>query len=185
MKIIEFLFPKQCGFCSRVGFEICPDCLKRLVKTLPTCCICKRLNNGYWTHRQCLSTPIQCFTGWYMSEKIQNYLNRKKSAGIYSSHLLLLNKLIVRLGVDRNLNEYSIHQIVSTDITTNRLNRYLAKKIGDTDLSKSHFLLIGECIDRNTDVKQLIEELPHREPLICKIICIFEITQSKDLNHSH
>ena len=185
MNIVDFLFPKQCIFCSRVGYDICPNCLRGLVSTLPTCCICKKINNNYWTHRECLNPPIQCFTGWYISKELRKSLRRKESVGIYSPHSFLLEILIKRLGIEKTLDRYSVREIASEDVITKRVNRNLAKELRRNNPNKKNYLYIGEYIDKECDIKKLIKRLPKGEPFTCKIVCLFDTTQSRDLCRVH
>ncbi len=51
--MLDFLFPKECLVCSKLGSWLCKKCSKKLVSTLPSCYICKGLSNGYKTHKDC------------------------------------------------------------------------------------------------------------------------------------
>jgi competence protein ComFC len=51
--MLNFLFPKECLVCLKVGSLLCNRCKKNLFPTLPNCYICKKLSNGYITHRGC------------------------------------------------------------------------------------------------------------------------------------
>ncbi len=52
--MISLLFPKECLVCSKTGLWLCKICQKHLFSTLPNCCVCKKLSNGFETHAGCL-----------------------------------------------------------------------------------------------------------------------------------
>lgn len=51
--MIDLLFPKECLVCSKTGLWLCKTCQKELYPTLPNCYVCKKLSNGFLTHKEC------------------------------------------------------------------------------------------------------------------------------------
>jgi hypothetical protein len=181
MNIIDFLFPKQCIFCSRIGYEICPTCHTKLIRSLPSCCICKKISKDYWTHDECINGKIQCFTGWYISKDISSTLERRKSIGIYSTYLHLLNELIESFQLTEYIQNSTVLPIPSKDISTKKLNQYLSKTIHSGESNSLNLLFIGESVG---DVKDILKGLPLWKPFNIKILSLFTSTQSEAPHHS-
>lgn len=54
MGILDFLFPRRCVSCRRLGFYICPRCRLNIRKIeTPVCSVCERPSIGGATHPKC------------------------------------------------------------------------------------------------------------------------------------
>ncbi len=181
MSLIAYLFPRQCILCSKVGYDICPDCFKSLIRTLPSCFVCKKLSHNSWSHNKCSDTHIQYFTGWYMSKEVEKIVEKKRTSGVYSLHEYLLKILIKKLNIEEELLDSKIYPILSKNSSIEKINNHLTKLIDNSNSSNDKLFLIGESLPKNFSVEQ-------RGPLLKKssritILCLFESIQSKDSHH--
>ncbi|MDY0097100.1 MAG: hypothetical protein RBS01_02000 [Candidatus Dojkabacteria bacterium] len=175
MNIFEYIFPKQCIICSKVGNNICNSCIKDLPYTLPSCFICNKLNNGYYTHKDCLEEKIQCFTGWYLSEELRKNLKRQTDLGIYSTHTQLLEILISHLRLNEVVESSNIYPIKGDDKNEDILNMRLARSISKSEGIKSNTLLVGNRIVRKESLIEQVKGL-YTEPFHLRILILFEST---------
>lgn len=56
MGLLDFLFPKRCCGCGRIGAYVCPECRAQVRSILPreaVCPVCQQLSLDGATHRQC------------------------------------------------------------------------------------------------------------------------------------
>jgi len=70
-QINNILFPHQCAGCGKIGHILCPSCKNHLIPSVPECYVCRRISNGYVTHKECLSIkdPItRAYIGWQYNE---------------------------------------------------------------------------------------------------------------------
>ncbi len=171
MRLIEYLFPCQCVVCSKVGQSICPRCIKGLSRTLPMCCICNKLNNGYLTHNSCSETQIHYYTGWYISKEIERTLYKKVERRLWNSHLYLLDTLISRLNLKEIVKMSKKYPIQSERKNIYQLNKYLCNNIEGTNKDKN-ILFVGERLENIQEIKEIIRGLP-RNPLNIYILSIF------------
>ena len=146
MLLINSIFPKQCVFCSKIGEDICNNCLKKIPHSLPQCPICHKLNNGYYTHKKCSSKPIQCFTGWSISREQEFKLKQKASKGITSVYRYLLRNMISYLQIEEIVKNSFILPIHSEDHTIYTLNNTLCKEFKSHG-KKQYMLLVGFSIE--------------------------------------
>ena len=172
MNILDHIFPKQCIVCTKVGEYICEKCVKELKYTLPSCCVCNRLSNGYFTHPGCKDINIQCFTGWYMSRDIDTLFEKKKLLGIYSTHMYMLDILVKHLKLKDLISKSNVYPIYSKVRESYTLNRYMARRL-DTGGKKENILFIGESMESVEDVLSQTREL-HMKPLRIKILLLFK-----------
>ena len=146
MLLINNIFPKQCVFCSRVGEDICSNCLKKIPHSLPRCPICQKLNNGYYTHKKCSSKPIQCFTGWNISREQEIKLKQKASKGITSIYKYMLMREISYLQIEEIIKKSFILPIHSEDHIIYSLNNTLSKELKSRG-KKQYMLFVGLSIE--------------------------------------
>ena len=175
MNIFEYIFPKQCLICSKIGENVCSNCIKELSYTLPSCFICKKLSNRYWTHKNCLDFDIQCFTGWYLSKNFEYELKKKIEMGIYSTHISLLNILIYHLHLEDIIENSQIYPIQSKNRDINNLNINLAKSINTSVKEKEDILFIGYTIENSNNLLKNIKGL-YTEPSHLRILILFDST---------
>lgn len=183
MNLIEYLFPRQCIFCSRVGYDICPSCFKSLITTLPSCFVCRKLSHNSWSHDKCSDIHIQYFTGWYMSKELEKIVEKKRISGVYSLHEYLFKILINKLNMEEELLNSEIYPLLSENGPTQKINIHLTKSIKNRHLSNNEIFLIGESLPKNFSMQQ-------RGPLLKKsshitILCLFEPIQLKDSHRCH
>ncbi len=78
--MLDFLFPKECLVCSKTGSWLCNRCKKKLLATLPNCYICKKLSNGYFTHKDCKKSSClnQVITLWKYNEVSKKLIHNFK-----------------------------------------------------------------------------------------------------------
>lgn len=170
MSIIDYLFPKQCLLCSRIGYDICPKCIVKISHSLPSCCICNNLNNDYHTHTYCSTTDIQCFTGWYLTKEVKQKIERKKQLQIYSVHRYLLGLLINYLNINNIITNSKILPLPTDDFKTERLNRYLARCIRGNN--SNNLLYIGEST-KDIDVLRKKKRLLLQKPQHLQVLVLF------------
>jgi len=173
MNIFDYIFPKYCLICSRIGKDICDNCLKGIPHTLPSCCICKKLSNGYFTHKSCFEIPFQCFTGLYISNSLKLELERKSNLGIYSTHTYILDRIIEHFSLNSTLNRSNIYPIESDKKEVRVLNNILATRLKVSFKNKRDILLIGASIENKELLLQQVKGLC-TEPFNLRILVLFE-----------
>ena len=139
MDIIDSIFPKQCIICSKVGEDICKNCLRKIPRCLPQCPICHKLNNGYYTHKKCCSKQIQCFTGWSITKEQENNFKQKISEGIISVYRYMLVNITLNLSIKETIRNSFVFPIYSKDYNNNTFNKILYKDL--RSYGKKQFLL--------------------------------------------
>jgi hypothetical protein len=145
MSLLDYIFPKQCIFCSRVGFEICNPCLKKISKALPSCFVCKRINTHGLVHKGCLDTEKKIFwiRGWNPNPTYIRFFTSRKEKHLYSIYALLMGILIKERGKEMKVNVQPL--------TRNSLDIYLSKII--SSYSNSEILcLVGEKISNRKEL---------------------------------
>ena len=172
MNIFEYIFPKQCLICSKVGENICNNCIKEIPYTLPSCFICNSLSNEYYTHKDCLEYKVQCFTGWYISKELEISLKKKTDLGIYSTHIQLLDVLISHLNLNKIVENSNVYPIIGKSKDENTLNRILVESIYTSKENKLDTLLIGNRILNKEELKEQIKGLS-KEPSHIRILILF------------
>lgn len=176
MNILDHIFPKQCLICSRIGFDICDRCINSFSYTLPYCCICKKLSNGYWTHTKCFPKCIQCLTGWYESQEYGYVLEKRVDQGIYSVHSYMLKILVKRFNLEEYISKSNIYHIKCSNSQENSLNIYLAKSLNTSQKKDSNqILFVGNRLE-NIEQLNLEKEGLFKKPFNIKILTLF--TQS-------
>ena len=173
MNIFDKIFPKYCLICSKIGKDICDNCLKGIPHTLPSCCICKKLSNEYHTHKDCSEVTFQCFTGLYISNSLKSELEKKINLGIYSTHLYMLEKMIERFSLNSIINSSNIYPLESETKERKELNSRLAMRLRASCKKKENILLIGGCIESKEILLKQIKGL-YTEPLNLRILVLFE-----------
>ncbi|GEM_PF-2565323 len=174
MKLVDFIFPRQCLICSKVGEEICDSCMKRIPHALPSCCICRKLSNRSRTHTKCNDIPIQYFAGWYLTKEIESKLNKKKQYHIYSVYEYLIIKLIRYLDIKNLIANSKIFPIPTHKKNDYLLNSFLCNSIGREKERNTNVVFVGEYL---TDVKKIVENtkgLHMKEPFNIYILVLFE-----------
>lgn len=174
MKLIDYVFPKQCLICSKIGEDICNHCLKGLTRTLPSCCICNKLSNNYLTHTNCLNSHIQCFTGWYLTKDIQVSLLRKKTTHLYSVYELLFNNLITYLKIGDFINSSHVYPVPSENKDDFLLNNHMSRKIAKKANKETAILFVGEYLPDIQNVINKTKGLSIKEPLSIHILVLFK-----------
>jgi len=175
MNIFEYIFPKQCIICSKVGDSICNSCIKDLPYTLPSCFICNNLSNGYYTHEECLEEKVQCFTGWYISKELEKNLKRQIDLGIYSTHIQLLEILILHLKLNEIVENSKIYPINGGNKDEEIINIRLARSLYKSEGIKSNTLLVGNRIVNKNDLIAQVKGL-YKEPFHLRILILFKPT---------
>jgi ComF family protein len=100
--MFDIFFPTYCINCSHPGEYLCSDCLKKLKCTLPECYICRKISNGYTTHKNCNQFGIEnFFVGWEYNEIAKKILAQYKFRYAYKLSLILSKILIDRLNSTR------------------------------------------------------------------------------------
>jgi len=182
MNIFDYIFPKYCLLCSKIGEEICDRCLKEIPYTLPSCCICNKLSNGYLTHKDCSKIQFQCFTGLYISNDLRNALEKKMNLGIYTTHIYLLEKIVERLSLSTIIHNSQIYQIQDIKNEINILNSQLANSLRITEEKKDDILLVGNCIGNKEMLLQQVKGL-YKEPFNLRILVLFEQSTAPKFLH--
>jgi len=179
MSLVNYLFPKQCVLCSRIGEDICNSCIKKLIHKLPSCYICKGLNNNYLTHHKCLEKPIQYFTGWYLSKDLEIKLRKKRLNSLFSIYEYLLRILILYLDIQNLVDSSYIYPILSSKKDEYRLNRFLAKKFNRYGKDKKSILYIGGYESDIQDTIDRTKGLHSKEPFDIYFLVLFELTPKR------
>ena len=168
MCIINRIFPKQCIICSKVGEDICTNCLKKLPRYLPQCPICHKLNNGYYTHKNCYSKQIQCFTGWSISKELE--IKLKQNIFTYKD---LLTNMISYLSAQEMIKESLIIPLYSKDPIIFDINKAICKDLRSYG-KKQYILLTGFNLeDIDSQLKSIPTSNRHTE---IKILTLFHIS---------
>lgn len=173
MSFLDFIFPKMCIFCSKVGEYICSSCMKKLPHTLPSCPICNRLNKDFFSHDSCITTKIQCYTGWYITKEIEYILLQKVSSSILSPYIFLTDLLINYLNIHNIVNYSKILPVYSIGKKEVELNIKLANHLENQNLTDKNILFVGYQL-RN--VQKNIKRLPERESLNIRFLTLFRPT---------
>ena len=176
MQIIDFIFPKMCIFCGKIGEDICSSCIKKLPHTLPSCPICNKLSYNFCSHKKCSEENIQCFTGWYITKGIEYILLTKISSLIFSPYIFLLDLLIKYLKIDSIVNCSKVLPKYSLDRKEFQLNAKLANHIGNQYSKNIDILFVGYQLKGNQDIRDNIKRLPLGESLNIRFLILFKST---------
>lgn len=170
MSILDYIFPKQCIFCSKIGEYICKECIKKLPRALPCCCICKTLSNEGNVHSKCKFTDINIkyLRGWYKGRDIYKELEKKLNSSLFSYHIFLIKLLTIQL----DIQDYIVLPLESSKY--GRLNIILAKEVSMTTQFKrdtKRVCLVGFKIEDIEIVKKQILHLKYiQEVLIITVL---------------
>lgn len=150
MNLIDLFFPKQCIICSRVGFDICNQCLTKIPKALPTCLICNKLSNNGYIHKNCLdiNKDIYWIHGWNLSKKYKSIFDSKKKSNLFSIYILLLEELFSRFS--KLDTKFRIEPISNCS-----LDRYLSSML----LNDNHSETLSFVGERIQDKEELITRI--------------------------
>jgi ComF family protein len=85
MNLLDIVFPKGCIICKRKGEYLCERCKKLFKKELPECYMCRRISNGYRTHRECrgMYSMDSVFVAWEYSSLTSDLLKKYKYGYAY------------------------------------------------------------------------------------------------------
>ena len=110
--MLDFFFPIYCINCGCVGSYLCPQCKKMLKNNLPECYICRKVSNGYVTHKECNTNKLdKVFVGWEYGNIPKKILSQYKYRYAYKLSEILSTILIQRLeitGFSKNINKNTI-----------------------------------------------------------------------------
>ena len=164
MNLIDLFFPKQCIICSKVGFEICNQCLTKIPKALPTCLICTKVSNKGLIHKRCLDIDkeISWIHGWSLLRKYKFIFKSKKKNGLFSVYVLLLDILMRKA---TTFEEMSDIQPISNSILDNYLSKRFKK---DSDFNR--LCLVGEKVHNR---KELINRIRNSTFKYIVVLTIF------------
>lgn len=96
--MFDLFFPTYCINCGQVGEYLCSTCIKKLKNTLPECYICRRISQGYTTHKQCDRYGLESvFVGWEYGDVSKKILLQYKYKYAYKLSEILSSLLIDRL----------------------------------------------------------------------------------------
>lgn len=175
MSLIEFIFPNQCIMCSKVGKNICENCIKKIPRCPPLCPICGKVSNGYTIHGDCSNNISTGYTGWYISKEIQLKLEEKMRKGIYSTHIYFLNNLLNYLNLWEEFNGSLILPLNSEDRDISKLNTFLSKSISNSK-KKNNVIYIG-CSWEGREIKDVKKKGSlKKRPSQCKVFTLFRYT---------
>lgn len=180
MNILDHIFPKECILCSRLGFDICDSCLKKIPHTVPSCCICNRVNSNYLTHDRCSCVKIQFFTGWCLTKDIESEVLKRTDAQIYSIFKYLLLVLIDYLSIEDIVANSNIIPIKTNNKNDYLLNIYLSNILSKGKDRNNKPLFIG-WNSSNWNQKSIEE---NREPYsmelpTVRVLSIFKPTEHR------
>lgn len=167
MPILDFIFPKQCVRCSRVGYYLCPSCLKIFPKSLPSCCICKNLSPNGATHYKCnfMDIGIRHVKGWYENREFRKYLIQKSSGPIYDYYLFLISEVIQRNSLLESLHSYKIFPLFGKRFKD--INKRITKKYKKySDIKSKKLCLIGVQIEDIEELKINLSQLESVEEIL-------------------
>jgi len=174
MHLLDWIFPKQCIFCSRVGYDICDNCLKEIPRCLPCCFVCKKITNYGKTHQECFPTrddiKIYYKRGWYISQRKSLPLSSKKSLCLNSAHKYLLNILVKSTTLSSNI--VPIKTELDIDYRFNILLVKSIKREGNTSNIKDIYL-VGEFLPSAEYINKQITEILKKDVHDIYIITIF------------
>ena len=177
MHLLEWIFPKQCIYCSRVGYDICDNCLKKIPKSLPCCFICNKIVNKGETHKECFPTKAKiCYKrGWYISPKRLLILNSKKILCLNSAHKYLLNRLIEDCKLKNDILRSDILPLntnISTDFQFN-ISLVKSMKGGKSIRGSRKIYLVGESLPNIECIREQLSQILRREIRDIYILTIF------------
>ena len=180
MGLLDFIFPKECILCSRIGTDICDSCIKTFAHTLPSCPICNKLSKEYITHLECSNNQIQFYTGWYLTKGLEYILLGKRDTHIYSLYLYLLRSLIQYLSIDEIVNTSNLLPILSIDKGDTELNSFLVKHIHNRNCIKKDILYIGWLQTSSNEYIEYMRRLPFGESSKVRFLILFKTTPQKE-----
>jgi len=174
MPFLDYIFPPQCVICSRVGYEICDNCLLHIPKALPSCCVCKKISTNGITHKECSFSdiPILFIKGWNMEDKYLRELEKKKSLNIYSIYRHLLSEIVKYAKLEKKISESGIYPISSDNKNTFNLNKYLATSLSKQN-GKGRLILVGESLERIDILKEQIKDIKRDSIKEISVITLF------------
>ncbi len=180
MTLLDYIFPKMCVVCSKVGKDICDNCIKKLTHTLPCCAICNKVNKGYISHDSCFNIKISFYTGWYLDKNIEYILSSKNLQSSFSFYTYLFDILVNYINIEQIVqNSYAL-PIYSEDIKENMINKHLVNHIKSNNKNKGNTLFIGYTYNQNNTIVNNIKRLPTRESSSVKFLTLFKPIQLQE-----
>lgn len=163
MNLVDILLPKQCILCSRVGFDICNQCLTKIPKALPNCLICNKLSNHGLIHQRCLDIDKEIYwiRGWNPLKNNLTVFENKKKNNLFSIYTFLLEDMLERFDTLEKTSQIQT-------ITNSLLDRDLSKKLHFNTHSDS-LCFVGEKIENKEDLITRIKQTPIKNILILTI----------------
>jgi predicted amidophosphoribosyltransferase len=189
MNIVDVIFPRQCVLCSRINNLICTRCLKKLIKTLPTCGVCLKVSTNYLTHTRCqreLPYPIQhIYTGWYKTVDRERVFATYKENEIYEHYTYLISELIREKKLEDLIRSSMIYPIKADCKKDLGLNFHLARRVASLYKPKRRkkILFIGEnCVTSSQSYGIKIPTTSNTKEV--NVLTIFT-TSTKERSHHH
>jgi len=180
MDILNFLFPKECILCSRIGNDICDSCIKKFSHTLPSCPICNKVNMGYESHNECFDIKIHFFTGWYLSKDIEYKLLQKSISSIYSPYTYLLDKLIDYLNIKDVIHNSTLLPLFVDDRNEYLINKRLVNHIKQKNPLNKNILFVGYLLNSDKIVRDNLKRLPLWESFNISFLTLFKSIQMQE-----
>lgn len=110
--MLDILFPPYCLNCNKYGEYLCNTCRKLLKSNLPECYMCRKISNGYVTHKECnIHNISKFFIGWEYSTISKRILSNYKYRYAFELSKIIGDMLIDRLdrtGFSKNISPNSI-----------------------------------------------------------------------------
>jgi predicted amidophosphoribosyltransferase len=155
MVLIDYIYPKQCIFCSRIGNTLCLECKSKFLRTLPTCYLCSKLSKDFLPHTHCKegrsTYASHCYTGWYLTETIESKLSMFKENGICGLYKELVCDIIKFRKLESILQHSIIYPLKTTSSRDTHLNNYLAKTLSEEYRGgiKNKIIYVGEKLSKS------------------------------------
>ena len=161
MSLLDFIFPRRCVNCRKIGSYICPDCFSFIkFHEQGICIVCQRQAIGGLTHPVCRTryTPDGTFSSLVYKGIVKKLVYKFK----YNSNLTDLKNTLIDLFYEGLIQKEAFYKALSTEsvlipipIHRSRMRKrgYNQSEILASGLAKKLGLEVINCLERFRDTK--------------------------------
>lgn len=161
MSVLDFIFPKRCVSCRKIGSYICPNCFTYIsFNEAGTCIVCQRPAIGGLTHPVCKTkyTPDGVFSSLVYKGVVKKLVYKFK----YNPNLTDLKKTLIDLFHEGIIQKEAFYKLqtkesvlVPIPLSRSRMRKrgYNQAKILANGLGKKLDIQLIDCLERVRETK--------------------------------